>query len=527
MKPNQAHLAATIDREIASLSKPGVLTVRPGYKVTNDWLTDQPAIVVTVKQKTADVPAAEAIPATVGGIPTDVRQASPIKAHAIEDPQGYARELRLAPDSGSVPHFEAERTPAGDHPAAAASAHALAAAASTRTKLQYSGPDGYSLDPIEAEMTIHLSASPDAGWPVLEAFLLGVQQSLTVGMYDFTSAHVLAGVQTDLKDKQLDLVLDHPALNPHADQTDADTVAALTNALGGSVTQAWALTRFDPDVTAWIYPTSYHIKVAVRDSATTWLSSGNWNNSNQPDIQPVVGNPDADAARHCDRDWHVIIENQSIAETFEAYIRNDLAVAAAHGDPPEDPGLCLPAPPLGVTETRPFAQFWAPTSVTANMRIVPLLTPDQGVYVNAIRDLIDSAQSTLYMQFQYIELPKITDATSRAFVSLVQAVIDRQKGGVDVRIIVGQSDSAGYLEQLQALGLDVVNGVRVQCNVHNKGMIVDSSAVLISSQNWSTDGTLYNRDAGVIVYNNSAAEYFEQIFMHDWTNLAAKKAASD
>ena len=44
---------------------------------------------------------------------------------------------------------------------------------------------------MEAQATITLSASPDAGWPALKAFLAGTAQTLTVGLYDFTSAHVL------------------------------------------------------------------------------------------------------------------------------------------------------------------------------------------------------------------------------------------------------------------------------------------------------------------------------------------------
>jgi hypothetical protein len=31
------------------------------------------------------------------------------------------------------------------------------------------------------------------------------------------------------------------------------------------------------------------------------------------------------------------------------------------------------------------------------------------------------------------------------------------------------------------------------------------------------------RDAGLIIYNAEAAQYFEQIFLHDWVNMAAAK----
>jgi hypothetical protein len=521
-----------IGQHLAELSKPGVLSVRPGYKVTNDWLTSTPAIVVTVAQKKPQLPASDLVPADVGGVPTDVRQASPAKAKELEDPQGYAHEYRLTPDQGSVPHFTDEQTLGGAqpglHPAALASAHAaLAEATAKKPQLDYSGPDGVTLDPVEAQATIHLSASPDTGWPTLKDFLAATTTSLTVGLYDFTSAHVLSAVEADLTGKQLRLVLDHPPKNPTADQTDPDTVADLTRTLAGDVTQAWALTRTDKDATAWIFPSAYHIKVAVRDRAAFWLSSGNWNNSNQPAIDPAANPADAQAARHGDRDWHVVVEQPQLAGVFEDYIQHDLTVAAANNGPAEQAGPPLTPPSPGSTETPAFATFFPPQTVTGTVRITPLLTPDPGVYTSAVTALIASATQTLYMQFQYIELPRQTDATSQAFVDLVQAVIDRQTAGVDVKIIMSEFETAGYLEQLQALGLDVVNNVKIQNNVHNKGIIADGQRVLVSSQNWSTDGTLYNRDAGVIIEHPDAAQYFQQIFQHDWDHLATQKARSD
>jgi len=161
------------------------------------------------------------------------------------------------------------------------------------------------------------------------------------------------------------------------------------------------------------------------------------------------------------------------------------------------------------------------------MKISPLLTPDPGVYASTVKDLITSANESLYMQFQYIELPRAGVTDAQGFIDLVQAVIDRQEARVDVKIIMSQFEKVGYLEQLQKMGLDVVNNVKLQNNVHNKGMVVDGEAILVSSQNWSTDGTLYNRDAGVIIYNRDAAVYFQEIFLHDWENLAVQKASPD
>ena len=141
--------------------------------------------------------------------------------------------------------------------------------------------------------------------------------------------------------------------------------------------------------------------------------------------------------------------------------------------------------------------------------------------------LIASATVSLHLQFQYIELPKTPSAATQAFADLVHAVIDRQKAGIDVKIIMSQFETAGYLEQLQSLGLDVVHNVKLQNNVHNKGIVVDGRSVLVSSQNWSSAGTLTNRDAGVIIHSPKAAAYFDSIFLHDWEHLARQKVKPD
>ena len=518
-------LSSVIDEHIGELSKPGVLSVRPGYKATGGWLTDTPAIVVTVEHKTADLSPAQLLPTEVAGVPVDVRQASAAKRKELTDPAGFAEELRLSPDLGSVAHFPEEQTLAGVRPAAAASAHAaLARAQSAKPELDYTPPAGVALDPVDAQATIHICASPDSGWKMLEPFLQATTASLTVGLYDFTSAHVESAVAAAMAGKQLTLVLDHPAKNPTADQPDAQTVSDLASALGHGFAQSWALARTDPEADAWIFPTAYHIKVAVRDHNAFWLSSGNWNNSNQPDIDPGANTADAQTARHYDRDWHVIIEEPTLANTFEQYILNDKAIAAEHNRPPETAGAPLPPPPLPSSETHRFTQFFDPLTITDTMKIIPVLTPDPGVYAGAAKDLIASATQTLYMQYQYIEPPKATATNAAGFLDLISAVIDRQKAGVDVKIIMSEFETLPYLEQLQGLGLDVVNSAKTQKNVHNKGIIVDGQVVLISSQNWSTDGTLYNRDAGVIIHNAHAAEYFQTIFLHDWQHLASKTA---
>jgi phosphatidylserine/phosphatidylglycerophosphate/cardiolipin synthase-like enzyme len=66
---------------------------------------------------------------------------------------------------------------------------------------------------------------------------------------------------------------------------------------------------------------------------------------------------------------------------------------------------------------------------------------------------------------------------------------------------------------------------RTQRNIHNKGIVVDGKIVLVSSANWSGDGVLRNRDAGLIIHVEDIAGYYQSVFLDDWDNRA--KASLD
>jgi hypothetical protein len=165
------------------------------------------------------------------------------------------------------------------------------------------------LDPVEITTTITAHVSPDAGLATLDAFLAATKESLVIGMYDFTSGRILNGFETDLSGVQtLQMVLDNPAPNPTRDQLDSQTVEQLNS-------------RSDTFASAWMFPFAYHIKVIVRDGDTLWLSSGNLNNSNQPDLSAPPTTED--------RDWHVIVQDPGLAKLFTDVLNQDFASAAA------------------------------------------------------------------------------------------------------------------------------------------------------------------------------------------------------
>jgi hypothetical protein len=71
------------------------------------------------------------------------------------------------------------------------------------------------------------------------------------------------------------------------------------------------------------------------------------------------------------------------------------------------------------------------------------------------------------MQFQYIEPPRAGSADAQGFIDLINAVIDRQGNGVEVKIIMSEFEKAGYLEQLQGMGStrSITSRSRTMCTI--------------------------------------------------------------
>jgi hypothetical protein len=536
---DHAKIDDVIKRNMHLFSVPGALTVRPGFKIKNGWITDKHAIVVTVNKKLSGLPSDQKLPTAVEGVPVDVREATGLQRLRAKSPANFELARVHIRDENREPDFPLERTiPAGTLiPASLKSASALSAPkANTKTPVQYQPPAGTPLDKFTGNISIIAFASPDDGFTVLKDFLNQTKSDLTIAMYDFTSGDILDVVESLIKPNNLQfrMVLDHPPRNPTANQTDEDT---RTGILGVDTNAKinWALTRNDPVVTEWIYPTAYHIKVAVRDKKAFMLSSGNYNVSNQPNL--AANEPSKGSLANADRDWHMIILNEAMALLFKAYIDNDFNIAQTGQGTGNEilhhqirqamddlQAECEKSSFKAINTKAPSILGKHKLFDNVQVSIQPLLTPDAGtnttMYVDNVLALIKSAQHKVYMQTQYVH--PSDKAGDEGFMLLVNALSDAHKQGLDVRLITSQFENTPqWIEVMKQYNLDQV--LRIQNRVHNKGIVVDSKVVMVSSQNWSADGVLRNRDAGVIIENADIAAYFEAIFLDDWNVRADVK----
>ncbi len=486
--------------------RPDVLGVRLGWVFRDGWITDERALVVTVPQKLtpAEVRAAghELLPETFERLPVEVTGPTPEQL------------VRLARGPEVAEALPAER--------------AVAAPA-----IRYVPPEDVKLRRYTAQMRVVAHVSPDAGWRELAAFLSRTRRQLVVGMYDCGARHivdVLIAVGKRAGFEQLLLVLQQGASVGHGtkadDLDDAATVATLRQALGNRFAQAWVRSGA---VNGWV-ASAYHIKVAVRDQEAVWLSSGNWQSSNQPPADPLCDAvPDRRWLRDYNREWHVVIEHKGLARTLAAFLRHDYAHNVAV---PRPVAQALPAwPELLVAEEAVAAgprgagwRYFPPLAETRRFTVRPLLTPDN--YHDHVLRLVRGAREELLIQNQTFRAPRPGEEALRA---LLDALVARQRAEVRVRIIfrtILPAQTRETLEGLQDYGLNMAD-VRVQANCHTKGIVVDRKRVLVGSQNWTNHGVSLNRDASLLFEDARLAAYFAEIFEHDWEHLAQPHIGSE
>ncbi len=486
---DRARIEALITRHHARLARArGFLGARPGFPLAHGVLVREPAIIAYVRAKVGAeyVPGDEALPRELDGVRVDV---------VVADPH---TQLELLGETGRFPETFAEAEPT------------------------YIGLDG---DPIDAEFTVTAPVlchvGPDTGWVVLRDFLALTRAELTGAMYDF-NADYIATTLIDAADTHhfpIRLALD--------DSTDAASELPIQERLRDRLHDAYDATTIVCRSGAR-FPTAYHEKVAVRDHTAFWLSSGNWTRTSQPRIDPI-GDPASAGGLYSkgNREWHLVVDDAALADVFERYIEHDRAQARLDAEEAGFARMALPdlfVPLEALLAEAETAAEAAPVPVApaplpaggATYRVRALLSPDN--YARRVRELVESAAERLYLQYSYINWSsKPRDERFREVLDLLAERSWRDE--FDLRIIVNSRDAAQKVRVLAENGFNE-QVFRAQSRVHNKGIVADGRRVLVSSQNWSGDGFLRNRDAGVIVEQPEVAAYYERVFLDDWERRA-------
>jgi hypothetical protein len=380
--------------------------------------------------------------------------------------------------------------------------------------IRYLKPDRSRLTEVNEKMRAIFSVSPDAGWPQLKDFLGQIKKSLTLGLYNFSTNHVKEHL-LDVLDKErasFKLVLGRSGIDKYNIERFEEKFLKDTGLRLGD--------RFNYQTAESegrrLFAGHYHIKLAVRDSEAVWMSSGNWDHSNQPDVDPIASVETSDRLlKDKNREWHAIFLNAKLAKIFEFYIDHDFEqykrMVESSQDDVEQQMLLVPIRRAGIEEEAPLiAQYFPPLVVNKILRIQPLLSPDN--FLERTQELIESASESILIQNQNFSW---RDNSDPRFAKFAQSILDKSRDGVDVQILLRGDYGTEHKESLIRNGFRAEQ-IRVVAKCHTKGLIIDGKTVLLGSHNWTDHGALGNRDASVIVYDQEVAEYYKQIFEFDW-----------
>jgi len=249
-----------------------------------------------------------------------------------------------------------------------------------------------------------------------------------------------------------------------------------------------------------------HAKYLVIDGETVLLGSENFKPGGYP-APGLQGN----------RGWVVILEDPDLA----AYFREVFLIDAAGGD----------IVPLEGTAAELYTP-WAPTYAVEfgpcraeDARVTVVLSPDTSAL---ILDLIEGAEESIAIEQAYI-----TNETRYELNPYLAAAINASRRGVVVQILLDSAwfnteDDADNDEMVAVINrIAAAEGLPLEARladieannlakIHNKGVIVDGRAVLVSSINWNANSTAFNREAGVIIEHPAIAAYYTAVFLDDW-----------
>jgi cardiolipin synthase A/B len=106
--------------------------------------------------------------------------------------------------------------------------------------------------------------------------------------------------------------------------------------------------------------------------------------------------------------------------------------------------------------------------------------------------------------------------------SLIKAVIDARKRGVDVRVMLnparrsGEADNQVTKKKLEKAGIEVRDSNPAFDVTHEKSMVVDDETAFVKSLNWVTRNLTETRDYAVVTTRAKEVREIIECFEADW-----------
>ncbi|ABN58369.1 MULTISPECIES: phospholipase D-like domain-containing protein [Methanoculleus] len=351
--------------------------------------------------------------------------------------------------------------------------------------------------------------APDCSYEIFSAAVAEAEREILVNVYEFTDEKMANDLICALdRGVAVTVLLEGGPVGGVSPEG-----RAVAGALNRSGIPVLSMTTTDAGHAKYRYD---HAKYLVIDGSTVLLGSENF----KPGGYPAAG-------LQGNRGWGVLLKDPELT----AYFREVFLFDAAGGD----------IVPLGGTAAELYTP-WAPDYTVEfapchaeGARVTPVVSPDTSVL---ILGLIEGAEESIAIEQAYI-----TNETPCDFNPYLAAAIDASRRGVAVRVLLdaawfnteGDADNdemAAIINRLAAAeGLPLEARLAdLEANnldkIHNKGVIVDGTKVLVSSINWNANSPAFNREAGVIVEHPDIAVYYLAVFEDDWDASDRSKASS-
>jgi phosphatidylserine/phosphatidylglycerophosphate/cardiolipin synthase-like enzyme len=348
--------------------------------------------------------------------------------------------------------------------------------------------------PVLPVATATVAVSPDCSFRFLKKAIDSAQSTLLLYIYNVGAAYMLELLAAaKARGVKIRAMYD-------GTQNGADELAALKKV--GKVKAA-------PAGGSRKVFTVCHQKFLVIDKKIVVVESANWSKTSVPQATA------AGSFKKGNREWFIRIDDADVAKWFTKLFEADFAI-------PEDTGLeATPFPPplpgfsVAAATQKPGQVFDFQSISDPAATVQPIISPNN--YLSEVKTLLKSATKSIYLQQQYV-------LAGHGVKDLVQIMSQKKTDNpdFDIRVISSATFPANWAKTMATLDAGGLLGTLKAINpksfthCHNKGVIVDDQAVLVSSTNWSMNSITRAREAGVLVRSAKITEYYKDVFLLDW-----------
>jgi len=380
--------------------------------------------------------------------------------------------------------------------------------------------------------------SPDNSRELLLSTLSSAKKTLTINMYDFDSEDIVNVLASGMKAGVTVKILFEcsPAFGmSDGYRNTVNRLRAMMTASGGA--HRIFLMCKKPEQRSKRRFRWNHAKYTIIDGKAAYVSSENFKTHGFPE-KGETGN----------RGWQVFLESGTAAGDLQKLFEED--TDSSNGDIIElRPGQSLkPRQAQQPRNKKPCdtSGYISPPSMPVgegDVRRAKLVTAPHALA--PVTEIIRSASKQIDLEQMYIHKEWKDEDGNHITSPMITELVRAARRGVSVRVLVNNDNVWGNAGTGQKnadtvkllmdykrcyklpIAAKMINAKKAGITyIHNKGILVDTARVLVSSINFSQNSIERNREAAMLLESEDARRYFGEAFDHDWKSTADRQPLS-